>query len=333
MVAPTPPREDAAADVAGKPPAALQRARTRLAEAVTPAREIARHPWKFAREVLGEFRRNHGLLLAGAVAYYSLLSIIPLVILLVVALSHIVDPAALVATIMQFLDFVVPGNTAAFADDIRSFLRHRDALSLVMVLTLLFFSSLAFGILEQAFSVIFHHRRRAHARSWIASMLIPYAFILVLGIGLVVITVVSGAIYALAAAEISRYGEARGFGQFSIGALYAIGVIGEILLLSAIYLVMPAGRIRWTHALVGGIVAGLLWELTRRVLVWYFATLSQINVVYGSFGTAIALLLSFEFAAIVLLMGAQVIAVYERRLRRFAGPPATSAPSVVPPPG
>ena len=309
----------------------LRGARAKLAAAVTPAGEIARHPWRFVREVLGEFRRNHGLLLAGAVAYYALLSIIPLVILLVVALSHVVDPQALVRTTMQFLEFVVPGNAEAFAKDIAGFLRHRDALSIVMVLTLLFFSSLAFGVLENAFAVIFHHRRRAHARSWIASMLIPYAFILVLGIGLVIITVVSGAISALALAEVARYGEARGFGRFSIGALYAIGLLGEILLLSAIYLVMPAGRIRWTHALVGGVVAGLLWELTRRVLVWYFATLSQINVVYGSFGTAIALLLSFEFAAIVLLLGAQVIAVYERRLRRFAGP--TGAVPLVPPSG
>ena len=82
---------------------------------------------------------------------------------------------------------------------------------------------------------------------------------------------------------------------------------------------MPAGRLKLKHALIGGIVAGLLWELTRHALVWYFATLSQISVVYGSLATAIALLLSFEIAATVLLLGAQVIAIYERRLRRAEG--------------
>ena len=34
--------------------------------------------------------------------------------------------------------------------------------------------------------------------------------------------------------------------------------------------------------------AALLWEITRRVLVWYFTTLSQVSVVYGSLTTAIA---------------------------------------------
>ncbi len=82
----------------------------------------------------------------------------------------------------------------------------------------------------------------------------------------------------------------------------------------------------WMFMLVLGIVAGLLWEVTRHVLVWYFATISQIGVVYGSFATTIAVLLTFEIAATVLLLGAQVIAIYERRLRRYEG--AIAGPSL-----
>ncbi|WP_342748414.1 YhjD/YihY/BrkB family envelope integrity protein [Solemya velesiana gill symbiont] len=56
----------------------------------------------------------------------------------------------------------------------------------------------------------------------------------------------------------------------------------------------------------------MLWEITRHVLVWYFSTLSQVNLVYGSFATAIVALLSFEAASLILLFGAQVIAEFER---------------------
>ena len=52
--------------------------------------------------------------------------------------------------------------------------------------------------------------------------------------------------------------------------------------------------------------------MTRRILVWYFGTLSQIGTVYGSLTTAIAVLLSLEVAATLLLFGAQVIAEFER---------------------
>jgi len=82
--------------------------------------------------------------------------------------------------------------------------------------------------------------------------------------------------------------------------------------LTSIYMVMPARRPTWRHALIGGVTAGLLWEGTRHLLVWYFSTLSQIRVVYGSLTTAIVVLLSLEAAALVLLLGAQVIAEYER---------------------
>jgi YihY family inner membrane protein len=290
---------------------------------VSPAVEIARHPWPFVVEVFREFRRNHGLLLAGAVAYYMLLSIVPLLILLVVGLSHVLDPAALMATLGRYLDLVVPGQTQPVVHDLANFVRQGVAVSGFILIMLLFFSSLAFGVLENAFAVIFHHRRNERRRSWITSALIPYAFIVVVGVGLIVITVVSGALQALAVTEIKVFGELRSFGTFSVYAIYLLGVVGEILLLTAIYLVMPAGRLKLSHALIGGIVAGLLWEITRHVIVWYFATLSQIILVYGSFATTIALLLSFEIAATVLLLGAQVIAIYERRLRRAEGSAGT----------
>jgi len=75
---------------------------------------------------------------------------------------------------------------------------------------------------------------------------------------------------------------------------------------------MPVGRLALRHALIGAVVAAVLWEATRHVLVWYFATLSQISTVYGSLTTAIAVLLSLELAATLLLFGAQVIAEFER---------------------
>ena len=112
--------------------------------------------------------------------------------------------------------------------------------------------------------------------------------------------------------NIEFFGHARSLGGVSAFLLYLLGVAGEILLLTSIYLVMPVGRLSLKHALIGGVTAGLLWELTRRVLVWYFSTLSQVKVVYGSLTTAIVVLLTLEIASLVLLLGAQVIAEYER---------------------
>jgi membrane protein len=140
----------------------------------------------------------------------------------------------------------------------------------------------------------------------------PYLFILLLGVGLLIVTVLAGMLQFVGTRSITILGQARSLDQLSILLLYLVGVTGEILLLSAIYFVLPVGRPSLRHALIGGVTATLLWEIMRHLLVWYYSTMSQIQVVYGSLTTAVAVLLSVEIGALVLLMGAQVIAEYER---------------------
>src|SRR6516164_5832084 len=89
------------------------------------SRRILRHPGPFVRDVVSGFRNNRGLLLAGAVAYYALLSLIPLLILLLIALSHVVDPARLLAALREYLEFVVPGQSEILVADFGAFLAHR----------------------------------------------------------------------------------------------------------------------------------------------------------------------------------------------------------------
>jgi YihY family inner membrane protein len=160
--------------------------------------------------------------------------------------------------------------------------------------------------------VIFFHRVAVRRRHFLVSALMPYLFILSLAIGLLLVTLVAGALEQLGTRTVVILGRPALLDVFSSELLYLLGVVGEIFLLSAVYLVMPVGRLSFRHALLGGTAAALLWEITRHILVWYLSTISQIQLVYGSLTTAIAVLLSVELGAIVLLLGAQVIAEYER---------------------
>ncbi len=286
-----------------------------------PFLAFARDSLRFVARVYSTFMQNQGLLLAGAIAYYMLLSILPLLILLVLALSPFLAEEQLLATLSRYLDLMAPGLADPLVEQLAKFLGHREVTGGVLLATLLFSSSLAFTVLEKSLATIFHHRIKKHRRHWITSALIPYAYILVIGAGLLLVTLASGALEALGTREINVFGHIRSLEGTAGTLLYAMGLSGEILLLSSIYMVMPTGHLSWRHALIGGITAGLLWELTRHLLAWFFATLSKVGVLYGSFATAISLLLSFEIAATVLLVGAQVIALYEQRPRR-RGPPA-----------
>jgi YihY family inner membrane protein len=277
-----------------------------------PAAHVLAHPGAFIWQVLKGFRANQGLLLAGAVAYYALLSIVPLLVLAVIALSQFIDQAELLETIGRYLAWLIPGQSKAIVAELANFLLHRDVTGWLLLVTMLFFSSLAFTVLENAMSVIFHHRVAVRRRHFLVSALLPYCYIFVLGVGLLLVTVVSGGLQVLGQESIDLFGREWSLGGFSGLLLYLVGLMGEICLLTSIYLVMPVGNLSPRHALIGGVTAALLWEITRHVLVWYFATLSQVNVVYGSLTTAIVALLSLEIAATLLLFGAQVISEYER---------------------
>ncbi len=274
--------------------------------------KVLKNPIAFALAVLKHFRANQGMLLAGAIAYYTLLSLVPLLIVILLALSHIIDEDRLLLTLREYLEFVVPGQSNVLVEELRIFLAHRNVVGGILLVTMLFFSALAFTVLENAMSVIFFHRVAIRRRHFLVSAVMPYLFILLLGIGLLVVTVVAGLFQSMGTQNITILGRARSLGQLSAWLLYLLGVTGEILLLTSIYLVMPVGRLSLRRALIGGVAAALLWELTRHLLVWYYATMSQIQVVYGSLTTSIAVLLSVEIGALVLLLGAQIIAEYER---------------------
>lgn len=275
------------------------------------------HPLDFALTVLRNFGKNQGLLLAGAIAYYALLSLLPMIILLVLGLSHWLNQAELLATLQRYLEWLVPSQAAAVLADVSGFIDNGVSIGIVLLGTLVFFSSLTFSILEKAMCQIFAHRHARKKRHALVAAMLPYSLLLLTGLALFGITVLSVAIQSLSQESLSIFGSEWSLRRLSGPALYGIGLAAEILLLTVLYTVLPVGRTCIRHALLGAVVITLIWEIVRHLLVWYFTTLSKASVVYGSLSTAVVILFSIELAATLLLLGAQVISEYEQLERRL----------------
>ena len=280
---------------------------------------MLRRPGRFLLRVLRNFRKNQGLLLSGAVAYYTLLSVIPMLILTLIVLSHFIEQDRLLHIVSTHLGVVMPSYAASFTGQVRVFLEHRHVIGFVGFLVMLFFSSLAFTVLENAMSVIFIHRAGVRRRHFLISAVIPYVYILLLGVGMLVVSFIAGSLETIESRQLIFLEWRLSLEGASGLALYVLGMVGEVLMLTSLYLVMPVGRITFYHALVGGISATILWEITRRLLVWYYSTLSMVNLIYGSFATAVVTLLSIEVAAVILLFCAQVIAELDRDRKHPGG--------------
>lgn len=297
---------------------------TRLMTSPPPARR-SRHRlfillprvMRFMWRVLTAFLRNRGILLAGGVGYNILLSIVPLFALLVVLLARVVDETHLLEVLRVQAQHLAPAHAEVLLEAVRALLDTRDVIGILGFPVLLLFSSFVFRMLEDALAIIFHAPdTHHHGRSAWVSVLLPYAFMVVLGAGLLALTLLVSLASALNALWLALFGRELPMAGLSGPVLNLASFLGVFALFSAIYKVLPVVRVALRRAVIGGLVAALLWEGVRLLLVYYFANISFVNAVYGSLATLIVLLLSLEVGAIILLLGAQVIAELEHNARQ-----------------
>ena len=138
----------------------------------------------------------------------------------------------------QYLEFIVPGQSSTLVEELRTFLKHREVVGAALLLTMLFLSALVFSVLENAMSVIFFHRVAIRRRHFLVSAVMPYLFILFLSIGLLFVTLVSGALQVIGTCNITILGQPYSLDQRGARRCHRRGdaAHGDLL-------VMPIGQL------------------------------------------------------------------------------------------
>jgi membrane protein len=266
---------------------------------------------RFAGRVLGAFSRNRGLLLAGGVGYNALLSLVPFLTLAVAALSMVFDEPRIIDVLRPELKTLIPQHADAVLQSAEAFLRTEASTRAVSVLLMLFFSSIAFRMLEEAVAAIFHTSSHVARRSFWVSALLPYLFMLVLMVALLFVTLLTAGLDALHEHDVRFVALGRPLASGIQLLLRLSGFLGLVLVFGGIYRILPVVRISSRRALVGGLAAAVLWRVVAAFTVYFFTNISMVSVLYGSLATVIVVLLSLEILFVILLLGAQVIAELE----------------------
>jgi YihY family inner membrane protein len=289
--------------VAAAPPKLTDRNLTGLRRVLVTMQRLG----SFLVRVLSHLSKNHALLLAGGIAYNLLLSIVPLLTVLLVGLTHVLDRQHLLDIVRGQLSLLIPTQGQAITDQVALLIDNADVIGGIGILVLLFFSSWAFKILEGALAIIFARSKSRRNRGFWMSALLPYIWIVVIGVGLFALTATVGLLETLSETDLHLFGIVLSLGAAPAMLLKVAGFITEVMLFTAVYRVLPITEVSFKRALAGGVAAAVLWDSLRRVLMVYFAKISMVSVVYGSLATVIIVLLTLEFAALIILFGAQVI--------------------------
>jgi membrane protein len=96
---------------------------------------------------------------------------------------------------------------------------------------------------------------------------------------------------------------------------YSVAFCATVLATALLYYFGPNRSQQWRLVWPGAILATVLWLAATSGFAWYARNVAKYNVMYGSIGAGIALLVWMYFMAIIALIGCEFNAQYERRFR------------------
>ena len=258
-------------------------------------------------------------LMACACAYIALLSVVPLLVLGIAAFGFLMrSPHHALDLVIGAVGGYAPNR--AFVDEAQTILEHifadRRLIGLFGLAGLLFGAHQTFLAMQPAMNLVWVVPETRHwAKQRLIALVATLYAISLMGVD-------------LAASAFAVYLQNRPESFFSSHAtslLLRIGVglipmfVITVLFLS-LYQFLPARAVPWRSALVGAVVAALLWQITKIAFGLFLLHANSYNRLYGSLGGLVALVVWTYYSMAILLLGAEIAADHEatRRGRREA---------------
>lgn len=256
-------------------------------------------------------------LVAAALAYFSLFSFFPLLIfttmLASTSFSSVLDRSEIIAQI----SFIAPALSYLLESQLRRIIEMEQSLTGLAVISLLWSASSIFYVLTRTFDGIWsggrsrpvwQHRGRA------------LGSVLVISVLLLLASLAHGIVVAI----VNVFFPSQLQWLTHLLSQVVVVVVG-ILLFAIVYRFLPSSEVSWRDVWPGAIVSGLLWEVLKRLFLFYATNyLAQPNLtqlIYGSLAAIIAFMTWAYASSIILIYGAYLNVVL--RERRRPAPEAT----------
>ncbi len=272
------------------------------------------------------FARDDCMIMAAAVAFYAILSLIPFLLLLLSISGYILDNLAqdyasrqdLLTHLTTYIRAAVPFISDDVMHRLEGMISNRQAFGISGLLILFLTAGFVFRSLELAFSRVFQSPRR----SMVTSQLLFIVFLF--GIGLLFLAVhyigvLSSTFYSARDLHFSQRWE--GF----LGAHAILRAAITLLTASAVFLILLLffckERVRFKYALWGGVVFSLFWMVAIKLFGYYLTHVARFSLLYGSLATLAIIVVWIFYSACILLLCAEFTSVLQQRLLKTSENP------------
>jgi membrane protein len=268
----------------------------------------------FVNEVLEGMGNDGASEVVGAIAYYGILSLFPLLLGVISLLGFFLPSATVQDQIFRFVEANLPAAEDILRVNITGIIQVRGVLGIVSVVGLFWSASAMFGAINRGVN-----------RAWGLNVRHPFHVRKLREVGQSLSACVFFYILITASSVLTSFNPGGGLIS-GIGASL-LAYLLEFFVFLLIYKTVPATKTHWRYVWPGALFAATAFELARGVMVIYFSRYSHVELVYGTIGSIIILLIFAYYVAFILIIGAELSSEYSR-LRLGLAPRPRSPPDL-----
>lgn len=273
-----------------------------------------RNLWRLLRETISEWQFNQVSLLASSLAYYTVFSLVPLMILVIMMVGAIYGEAIAKQQLVNQIQGIVGTDSAeVIATAIANMRQDATGGPFQLIFNLVFFAFGASGVFAQiqnALDKIWEVKPvpGKHITHFLRKRLLSFAMVLVIAF-LLLVSFVANTVLASIVDVLNDLTPGRGYWWQILSFIVSFGMI--TVLFAAIYTVLPDAKVRWRDALIGSIFTTVLFMLGQYFF-GLFLGQTDFGSAYGVAGTFLIIITWIYYAAHILFLGAEFTKVYAK---------------------
>jgi len=260
-----------------------------------------------------EFEKSDNFTFAASIAYYSLLSMGPFLLIVLYVLNHI-TVANTEGTLLEILVQALPGRfdfLTAQVNDLEQIVVQTGIAGAVLML---WASMGVFGAITSAINHAWGVEKRP---SFLKHKLIAFTMLMTAGVLLMIALLLVSAVQVAQASWFSNViADAPFLAKMRSFVFRNVPTPLYVSVVSLIYYYAPNARVKLRDVWFGALVAGVLWRLAFAGFSWYISDWARFRV-HGPAVAVVVFLLWVYLSAVILLYGAEVSACYARMRPRL----------------
>jgi len=270
--------------------------------------------YTYLKQVFTEFAEDNILKYSASLAYYTVFSLAPVLIVIISICGVLFGKEAIQGHIYGQIKGLV-GNDAAvqIQETIKNIhlTGHNIFATIISIIVLLIGATGIFGEVQDSLNKIWGLRIKTKKTWWklIINRLLSFSLILCIGFVMMVSLLLN--------ALVSAFGTflARYFSEFSVILVQltdnVLTFIVTTFLFSLMFKVLPDAKIKWKDVLIGGLITSVFFTLGKLTIGYYLGS-SNIASVYGAAGSIMIIMVWVYYSSIILYLGAEFTKVYAK---------------------